>query len=73
MLSLITQNRLNNKKTLFTSVQNQSNTIQNLLYNNQSRFFDVVAGSVSAYPAQEGFDVASGLGVFNLTNIINRL
>ena len=73
MLSLITQNRLNNKKTLFTSVQNQSNTIQNLLYNNQSRFFDVVAGSVSAYPAQAGFDVASGLGVFNLTNIINRL
>ncbi len=73
MLSLITQNRLNNNQTLFTSVQNQSNTIQTLLYNNQNKFFDVVSGSITTYRAQQGFDIASGLGVFNLNNIVNIL
>ena len=73
MLSLITQNRLNNNQTLFTSVQNQSNTIQSLLYNNQNQFFDVISGTISTYPAQQGFDIASGLGVFNLNNIVNSL
>ena len=73
MLSLITQNRLNNNKKPFTSVQNQTTTIQPLLYSNQTKFYDVVSSSSGSYTAQSGFDIASGLGVLNFSNMLSFL
>jgi subtilase family serine protease len=73
MLSLVIQNRLNNRKTTFTSIQNQINTIQPLLYSNQTCFFDVRQGRTGVNVAGPGFDVASGLGVLNCSQLINNL
>jgi len=75
MLSLVIQNRLNRKQSTYTSVQNNSNTIQPLLYNksNENCFFDVIEGSSGIYTAQVGFDIASGLGVVNCNQLINNL
>ena len=75
MFSLLQQNRLNNRKTTYTSVLNKSNSIQPLLYNNSNKtcFYDVVSGSSGGFAATTGFDVPSGLGVFNMNNIIQNL
>ena len=75
MFSLVTQQRLNDKKSTYTSVQNKPNTIQNLLYstNNNNCFFDVTEGSSGPYSAKTGFDVPSGLGVIICNNLIANL
>jgi subtilase family serine protease len=75
MLSLVTQSRLNNRKFTYTSVANNYNSIQPLLYNrtNSDCFFDVTQGNSSIYSAASGFDVASGNGVFNVNNAVNKL
>ena len=75
MLSLLQQKRLNNRKSTYTSVLNKTNSIQPLLYNssNKTCFFDVTSHSSGGYNAGVGFDIPSGLGVFNLTNVINSL
>ena len=70
MLSIITQNILNNNKSTFTSVQGNSNTIQPLLYANKNNFYDIISGSSLGNRARLGFDSASGLGAINLNNII---
>ncbi len=75
MLSVLTQNRLNNKKSTYTSVANNFNSIQPLLYNsnNMDCFFDITQGTTSIYNATTGFDVASGLGVLNLYSALQKL
>jgi subtilase family serine protease len=75
MLSLVTQNRLNNKKFTYTSVLNNYNSIQPLLYNsnNKNCFFDITQGSSGIYKATEGFDLASGNGVFKLSDVIQKI
>lgn len=75
MLSLLIQTRLNKRKTTYTSLQNRANTIQPLLYNpaNSNCFFDVTQGKTGPYVAQSGFDIASGLGVINCSNLIANL
>lgn len=75
MLSLITQNRLNNKKTTYTSVTNKANSIQPLLYNsnNFDCFFDITQGSSGSNQARVGFDSASGLGVMNEIISVGKL
>ncbi len=75
MLSLLTQTRLNNKKSTYTSVLNKSNSLQPLLYNSSdsTSFFDVTSGITSVYIAATGFDIASGKGVINLPNVIQKL
>jgi subtilase family serine protease len=75
MLSIIQQKRLNDRKPTYTSVLNRINSIQPLLYNNvnKSCFFDVTSGSSGGYSAGIGFDIPSGLGVFNMVNVINSL
>jgi subtilase family serine protease len=73
MLSLVTQRRLNNRKSTYTSVSNKVNSIQPLLYNNGSSFFDVTQGSSGPYVAKPGFDNASGLGVLICNDLVNIL
>jgi subtilase family serine protease len=75
MLSLVTQSRLNNRKFTYTSVANNYNSIQPLLYNqnNSDCFFDVTQGSSGIYSALSGFDIASGKGVLNTANTVNKL
>lgn len=75
MLSLLTQNRLNENKFTYTSVLNKYNSIQPLLYelNNKDCFFDIVEGHSGIYKATEGFDLASGNGVLNVENVINKI
>ena len=75
MFSLLQQKRLNSKKSTYTSVLNKTNSIQPLLYNNSNNncFYDVVSGSSAGYSAGVGFDIPSGLGVFNFANVINSL
>jgi subtilase family serine protease len=75
MLSLLQQKRLNDRKRTYTSVLNKTNSIQPLLYNssNKTCFFDVTSGSSAGYSAGVGFDIPSGLGVFNFANVINAL
>jgi len=73
MLSLVTQRRLNNRKSTYTSVSNKVNSIQPLLYNNGNSFFDVTQGSSGPYVAKPGFDNASGLGVLICNDLVNIL
>ena len=75
MLSLVQQTRLNSKKTTYTSVSNKSNSIQPILYSNTNKtcYYDIVSGSSGGYSATTGFDIPSGLGVFNTTSIIQNL
>lgn len=73
MLSILTQKRINENKFTYTSVMNKSNSIQPLLYNNINCFFDIINGSSGPYNANVGFDIASGLGVVNLENLIQTL
>ena len=75
LLSLVTQRRLNNRKSTFTSVSNRTNSIQPLLYNinNRNCFFDVTQGSSGPYFASSGIDIASGLGVLICNNLVNAL
>ena len=76
IMSLITQDRLNNKKAPYTSVANKPNSIQPLLYNLLNKpdsYYDVTNGSSSNNNATIGFDIASGLGVINVENIIENL
>lgn len=75
MLSVLTQHRLNKRQFTYTSVANRFNSIQPLLYdpNNKDCFFDVTKGTSSIYSATSGFDIASGLGVLNTSNVIQKL
>ena len=73
ILSLLTQKRLNNNKYTFTSVSDKFNSIQPLLYQNNSNFFDITEGSSSSYNASKGFDIASGLGVVNVEKLLQSL
>ena len=73
ILSLLTQQRLNNNKYTYTSVSNKYNSIQPLLYQNKNIFFDITKGSSSSYNAKPGFDVASGLGVINVEKLLQLL
>ena len=73
MLSILTQNRLNQQKSTFTSVAEKINSIQPILYKNTTSFFDVISGSSSSYTAKQNFDIASGLGVCNLNSIIQQI
>lgn len=75
MLSVLTQNRLNNRRFTYTSVANRYNSIQPLLYNsnNTNCFFDVTQGSSGGFSASSGFDIASGKGVLNVTNLVQKL
>jgi len=75
MISLIQQDRLNNKKATFTSVSNQINSIQPILYNSNyySCFYDVTVGSSGRNSATTGYDIPSGLGVINLNSLISKL
>jgi subtilase family serine protease len=75
MLSLVIQDRLNKRKSTYTSLQNRSNTIQPLLYNkdNYNCFFDITEGKSGQYVATEGYDIPSGLGSFNCARLINKL
>lgn len=75
MFSVLTQRRLNNRRSTYTSVLNRSNTIQPLLYNsnNSNCFFDVINGSSGPYFAEPGFDIPSGLGVLNCNELIIKL
>lgn len=74
-LSLVTQSRLNSGNFTYTSVANKFNSIQSLLYNsnNSNCFFDVTEGSSGIYSAAPGFDIASGNGVLNVTNTVQKL
>jgi subtilase family serine protease len=75
IFSLLTQNRLNSGRETYTSVLNMPNSIQPLLYdnNNSNCFFDVTEGTTTIYTAASGFDVASGKGVINLPNLLQKL
>lgn len=75
MLSVLTQDRLNNRRHTYTSVANRYNSIQPLLYNsnNEDCFFDVTQGSSAGFFATPGFDIASGKGVLNISNMIQKL
>lgn len=75
MLSVLTQNRLNNRRHTYTSVANRYNSIQPLLYNssNTNCFFDVTQGSSAGFFATTGFDVASGKGVLTTSTVVQKL
>lgn len=75
MFSLLTQKRLNNNQTTYTSVINNANSIQPLLYDpaNSSCFYDITQGSSGGNNATIGFDAASGLGVLKSDNINTNL
>lgn len=75
MMSVLTQSRLNNRRYTYTSVANRYNSIQPLLYNsnNTDCFFDVTQGSSAGFVATTGFDVASGKGVLNTANMVQKL
>lgn len=70
ILSILTQKLLNEKKQTYTSVQNNTNTIQPKLYNLINSFYDVTQGNSGTNQAKPEFDSASGLGVINLNQII---
>ena len=75
MLSLVTQNRINNDRFTYTSVQKKYNSIQPLLYdsNNSDCFYDIIQGSSGLYSAAPGFDIASGKGTLNETITIQKI
>lgn len=75
MLSVLTQNRLNNRRFTYTSVANRYNSIQPLLYdsNNTNCFFDITQGSSGGFSSTSGFDLASGNGVLNVDNMVKKL
>lgn len=75
MFSLITQKRLNERKPNYTSVSNQWNSIQPLLYNssNKDAFFDITEGSSGGYIPTTGFDIASGLGSLNCQTLYYKI
>ena len=75
MLSIVTQNRINNNRFTYTSVQNRPNSIQPLLYNanNSNCFYDITQGSSGIYSAAPGFDIASGKGALNQGITVQKL
>jgi subtilase family serine protease len=86
LLSLLVQSRLNIKNShSLTTIQNTSASsvkqIQKLLYNNANYaqfFYDITSGNSGNiqsgyFTSTIGFDIASGLGVMNINNIINTL
>jgi len=75
MMSILTQHRLNNRRHTYTSLANRYNSIQPLLYdsNNTDCFFDVIQGSSGGFLATNDFDVASGKGVLNTANMVQKL
>ena len=75
MMSLLAQKRINEKKYTYTSLLNRSNSIQPILYNlaNTDCYYDIIEGSSGQNTSNVGFDVASGLGVFNVTKFIQKI
>jgi subtilase family serine protease len=73
MLSLVQQKMLNANKPTFTSVSDKPNSIQKILYNlnMKNTFYDVVNGKSGSFSATAGYDIGSGLGVMNITNLLN--
>jgi subtilase family serine protease len=85
ILSIAIQNRINLGKSSFTTVPNASNkpNLQSFLYktlypsnntpSNNTYFYDVTSGSDGSFTAGSGYDIATGLGSLNATNLINRI
>lgn len=83
LLSLVVQERFNSKHTKpLNTIQKQiSNSIQlqSVLYQNintpnyTNLFYDITSGSSNGYSAGLEYDIASGLGVLNIQNVINYL
>jgi len=75
IFSLITQQRLNDKKHTYTSIANKYNSIQPLLYNllNTNSLYDITKGTSGNHFATNSFDIASGLGVINVDEFIKTL
>jgi subtilase family serine protease len=82
ILSLANQERFNlNKKPLTTVGDNSKRNVQNALYKiiyedtplRISCLTDVIKGTDGAYAAGVGYDIATGLGTPNVTNLCNIL
>jgi subtilase family serine protease len=87
ILSLANQQRFNSGKNPLTTVYTQTpvsnsppesilpTNVQNYLYNNMNSncFYDINVGTDGKYSAGKGYDIATGVGSPNATNLCNAL
>jgi hypothetical protein len=70
MLSHAIQARINAGKPALTTVNTQPRNLQSILYTAKStNFNDITSGNSGSYKAASGFDIATGLGSLQMTNL----